>query len=108
MSNVFPLPVSFESTADFKLNPKSEAGNPAPIENLEVIVNSGDDVTTTISEDGKTVHVGTTVSQIVNVTIQADKIVGEGVELLSETFDIAFSSPLAANLGIEFGTTVKA
>jgi len=90
MANVFPLPVSTEFAAVFVLSPKTEAGNEGKIENLEVIINSGV-ATGIITEDGLGVEVVSDTEQIVNITIQADKKIGEGVELISEDFDIAFS-----------------
>ena len=103
MALVFPLPVSTEELAVITLDPKTALGGEAQIENLEVIIVSGL-AAGTVSADGLSVEVLSDTEQIVEITVQADKKIGEGVELLSENISIAFSSAQAADLGIAFST----
>lgn len=96
--------ITNEQKVKLTLAPKTDAQNPATVENAVWEVTSGD-ATLEVAEDGLSAYAISGEANVNSViTVTADKIIGEGVENLTDTVDLAVVAAAASSLGLVIGT----
>jgi len=85
------------------LNPVTAAGNPAGVENLDVVVVDGD-ATTEVVEANKSFYVISGSGGLSNITVTADGDLGAGVVTLTDTIEYFVTAATATSFGLTAGT----
>jgi hypothetical protein len=89
------------------VNPVDSKGNSREVESLTFFTSDLTIATIEVDEQAKPWVVATGVKGQVEVSATADRLVGEGVENITESFTLAISDPLATSLGFGIGEPVE-